>query len=77
MCFGPGSGILPAFSLSRVLTDAQEALLGCGRLYGTNCDVQGVDLFNVEISDQGGGRLFAGTRSSRDADAFDGRNGGQ
>lgn len=39
--------------------------------------VEGVDLFNVEISDQGGGRSLADTRSSRDADAFDSGNGGQ
>ncbi len=47
---GPGGGLLPLSSLSRVLTDQQEALLGCGRLYGTNCDVQGIDVFNAEAS---------------------------
>jgi hypothetical protein len=47
---GPGGGPTPTLSLSRVLTDQQEALLGCGRLYGTNCDGQGIDVFNAEAS---------------------------
>lgn len=47
---GPGAGPLPGSSLSRVLTSQQEALLGCGALYGTNCDVQGIDAFNAEAS---------------------------
>ena len=47
---GPGGGPLPLFSLSRVLTTQQEALLGCGPLYGTNCDDQGIDVFNAEAS---------------------------
>jgi hypothetical protein len=37
-------------SLSAVLTDAQEALLGCGRFYGTSCDLDGIDLMNAEAS---------------------------
>jgi hypothetical protein len=37
-------------SLSAVLSDAQEALLGCGRYYGTSCDLDGVDLMNAEAS---------------------------
>jgi hypothetical protein len=40
------SGIQP------FLTDEQEALLGCGPFYGTQCDVHGIDLMNVEASSQ-------------------------
>ena len=48
---GPGApGLQPNTSLSAYLTDAQEALLGCGPFYGTNCDVEGLDLFNTEAS---------------------------
>jgi hypothetical protein len=36
--------------LSSRLTDQQEALLGCGVFYGTDCDADGVDLFNSEGS---------------------------
>ena len=36
--------------LSPFLSDAQEALLGCGPFYGTHCDIQGVDLLNAEAS---------------------------
>jgi hypothetical protein len=36
--------------LSDYLTDEQEALLGCGPFYGTNCDKHGIDLFNAEFS---------------------------
>ncbi len=35
--------------LSERLTDEQEALLGCGPLFGTNCDAQGIDLLNAEL----------------------------
>jgi len=42
--------LFTAFGLSTHLTDQQEALLGCGPFYGTNCDIQGFDLFNVEAS---------------------------
>jgi hypothetical protein len=38
------AGVAPA------LTDAQEALLGCGRFWQTDCDVQGIDLLNAELS---------------------------
>jgi len=38
------------FGLSRFLTDEQEALLGCGPFYGTNCDIDGLDLMNMEAS---------------------------
>ena len=37
-------------SLSARLTDMQEALIGCGRFYGTSCDLDGVDLMNAEAS---------------------------
>jgi hypothetical protein len=37
-------------SLSAHLSDAQEALLGCGPLYGTSCDLDGIDLMNAEAS---------------------------
>jgi len=36
--------------LSASLTDQQEALLGCGRFFGTDCDNQGIDLLNAEAS---------------------------
>ncbi len=36
--------------LSERLTDAQEALLGCGPFYGINCDIEGIDLFHAEAS---------------------------
>ncbi len=45
-----------AFGISGVLTDQQEALLGCGPFYGRPCSaanpnaVQGIDLFNTEAS---------------------------
>ncbi len=38
------------YGLSSVLTDEQEALLGCGPFYGTSCDAQGIDLMNAEAS---------------------------
>jgi hypothetical protein len=40
----------PRGSLSGRLTDAQEAILGCGPYYGTSCDLDGVDLMNAEAS---------------------------
>jgi hypothetical protein len=40
----------PAGILSRRLTDAQEALLGCGPFYGTHCDQEGLDLLNADAS---------------------------
>jgi len=36
--------------LAQQLTDQQEALIGCGPFYGTECDVQGFDIFNTEAS---------------------------
>ena len=38
------------YGLSPVLTDEQEALLGCGPFYGTNCDIDGVGLMRSELS---------------------------
>jgi hypothetical protein len=37
-------------NVSMYLTDAQEALIGCGPLFRTDCDVHGLDLFNSEAS---------------------------
>jgi hypothetical protein len=37
-------------SLSARLSDAQEALIGCGRFYETSCDLDGIDLMNAEAS---------------------------
>jgi hypothetical protein len=37
-------------SLNEVLTDEQEALLGCGPFWGTDCESDGIDLLNVEAS---------------------------
>ena len=37
-------------SLNQVLTDEQEALLGCGPFYGTDCESDGIDLLNIEAS---------------------------
>ena len=50
---GPGAGLVATDSLSFYLTDEQEALLGCGAFYGTNCDLDpfgGLDLLNAEAS---------------------------
>jgi hypothetical protein len=46
LCAGFGEGQC----LSQYLTDAQQALLGCGAFYGTSCDAHGADLFNAEAS---------------------------
>jgi hypothetical protein len=55
----PGGGFFgadaqtPVFATSNLsfyLTDEQEALLGCGVFYDTDCDVDGVDLYNAEGS---------------------------
>jgi hypothetical protein len=41
----------PSFdTLNAVLTPQQQALLGCGEYYATDCDVQGFDLLNSEAS---------------------------
>ncbi len=36
--------------LQPYLTDEQEALLGCGPFYGTQCDIAGIDLMNAEAN---------------------------
>jgi hypothetical protein len=47
---GPASGFFGTNGLSYVLTDQQEALLGCGNFWQTNCDTDGLDLMNAELS---------------------------
>ena len=47
---GAAAGAFGTNGLSYRLTDQQEALLGCGPFYGTNCDLDGIDLFNAEAS---------------------------
>ncbi len=37
-------------TLNGVLTSQQQALLGCGEFYGTNCELHGIDLLNTEAS---------------------------
>jgi hypothetical protein len=46
---GAPSGLLTQ-GISGFLTDEQEGLLGCGRFYRTDCDENGLDLFNTEAS---------------------------
>jgi len=46
----PAPGKVAGNGLNSVLTTQQQALLGCGPFYGTNCQVQGIDLFNTEAS---------------------------
>jgi len=55
--FGGGAYRAPALvfqagglSLNQVTTDQQKALLGCGPFYKTNCELDGVDLMNMEAS---------------------------
>jgi len=40
----------PSASISDFLTVQQEALLGCGPFFGTDCNEQGIDLLNAEAS---------------------------
>jgi hypothetical protein len=47
---GPPNPITTNFALTTYLTTEQQALLGCGPYYGTNCDSKGIDLFNAEAS---------------------------
>jgi hypothetical protein len=49
---GPSVNFWTFTGLQPFLTDEQEALLGCGRFYGTQCDIEGIDLMNVEASSQ-------------------------
>jgi len=37
-------------NVSMYLSDEQEALLGCGPLFRSDCDLDGIDLFNAEAS---------------------------
>ena len=46
----PVQNLFAPYGLSPALTDEQEALLGCGPFYGTNCDIDGIDLMNIEAS---------------------------
>jgi hypothetical protein len=39
-----------SIGLDAALTTQQQALLGCGKFYGTKCQTQGIDLFNTEAS---------------------------
>lgn len=43
-------GQLPGNGITGGLTATQQALLGCGPYYGTNCTTQGIDLYNAEAS---------------------------
>ncbi|MCG8589880.1 MAG: hypothetical protein MJE66_11370, partial [Proteobacteria bacterium] len=47
---GAGGGFGPIANLSDALTIEQEALLGCGPFWGTNCDNSGIDLLNMDAS---------------------------
>jgi hypothetical protein len=50
---GPVGDLILGFSgptLNQVLTSQQQALLGCGEFYGTNCEIHGFDLMNAEAS---------------------------
>ncbi len=38
------------FSVNTTLTAQQQALLGCGQFYGTDCERDGIDLFSAEAS---------------------------
>jgi hypothetical protein len=46
----PGIATWYLTGLAPFLTDEQEALLGCGPFYFTDCDINGIDLMNVEGS---------------------------
>jgi len=46
---GPFAG-LNNLGLDSALSDEQEALLGCGPFWNTDCDAQGIDLLNTEAS---------------------------
>src|SRR5262249_1297183 len=48
--FGPTPAFAASPTLNQVLTDEQEALLGCGHFWGTDCEVDGIDLLNAEAS---------------------------
>jgi hypothetical protein len=44
------TNILLTDALNPFLTREQMGLLGCGPFYGTNCDIDGIDLMNMEVS---------------------------
>jgi hypothetical protein len=48
--FGPHPTFQRTLTLNGALTDEQEALLGCGAFYGSDCEVDGVDFANTEAS---------------------------
>jgi hypothetical protein len=41
--------LLFASGLANLLSDEQEAILGCGKFWGTDCDLDGPDLLNAEL----------------------------
>jgi hypothetical protein len=43
-----GAGDTPTLNL--LLTQQQKALLGCGQFYGTNCEIDGIDLMSAEVT---------------------------
>ena len=45
-----GGTQVPINYLASTLSPEQEALLGCGPFWGTNCDTSGIDLLNMEPS---------------------------
>jgi hypothetical protein len=47
---GFNGGALDFDTLNKVSTAQQQALLGCGELYASDCDWQGFDLLNAEAS---------------------------
>ena len=48
--FGSHPSFAGTPTLNNVLTDEQEALLGCGAFYGSDCEVDGIDFVNTEAS---------------------------
>jgi hypothetical protein len=53
--YPPGTGVIQGAlwygdALQPNLTDAQQALLGCGAFFSTQCDLHGIDLLNAEAS---------------------------
>ena len=48
----PGFGAWTTAGLQRFTTPEQQAILGCGPFYGTQCDLDGIDLMNMEASAQ-------------------------
>jgi hypothetical protein len=46
----PNDSAPSPYGIMPVLSDEQEALLGCGPFYGTFCDLSGIDFLNAEAS---------------------------